>query len=109
MKTASRGTPSCRTHGSGNRAHGAEDQNRPCLHKRAAKQEKLQPLKWCFFLTPPFRELTRVSTLSKSQSIRLNRGPRLLEVRYDLQVVRVGQPEKVHRGDRHSFPRTEEH
>src|SRR6266850_8295208 len=36
-------------------------------------------------------------------------GPRLLEVRYALQVVRVGQPEEVHWGDRHSFPRTEEH
>jgi len=34
-----------------NRAPGAEDQNRSGLHKWAAKQEKLQPLELCFFLT----------------------------------------------------------
>jgi hypothetical protein len=75
MKTAGRGTPNCWTRGSDNRAHGAEDQNTPCLHKWAAKQEKLQPLKWCFFLTPPFRELTRqVELLPRCPSSDFNRG-----------------------------------
>src|SRR5215468_1714240 len=41
------------------RAFGAEVQNRSCLNKWAAKQEKFQPLKVCFFLTAPFIELTR--------------------------------------------------
>src|SRR5436309_2156283 len=38
-----------------------------------------------------------------------NRGAQVLEVPYVLQVVRVGQPEEVHRGDGHLFLRTEEH
>ena len=56
MKTARRGTPNCRIRGSGNRAHGAGDQNRSRLISWAAKQEKIQPLELCFFLTSPFRE-----------------------------------------------------
>jgi hypothetical protein len=39
-----------------NREYGAEDQNRSCSHSWAAKQEKLQPLEACFFLTSPFIE-----------------------------------------------------
>jgi hypothetical protein len=58
MKTATRENPHWAIKLS-NRAPGAEDQNRSCLHKWAAKQEKLQPLELCFFLTSPFRELTR--------------------------------------------------
>jgi hypothetical protein len=58
MKTAARENPHWAINLS-NRAPGAEDQNRSCLHKWAAKQEKLQPLELCFFLTSPFRELTR--------------------------------------------------
>jgi hypothetical protein len=42
-----------------NRADSAEGQNRSCSNKWAAKQEKLQPLELCFFLTPPFIELFR--------------------------------------------------
>src|SRR5215470_834418 len=57
MKTAKRGTPNCRIRVSGNRAHGAGDQNRSCSNRWAAKQEKIQPLELCFFLTSPFREL----------------------------------------------------
>jgi hypothetical protein len=34
-----------------------EGQNRSCSFKRAAKQEKIQPLEWYFFLTSPFGEL----------------------------------------------------
>src|SRR5215468_6087975 len=41
------------------RAFGAEGQNGSCSNKWAAKQEKLQPLHWCFFLPSPFIELTR--------------------------------------------------
>src|SRR5215470_3130218 len=33
--------------------------NRSCSNKWAAKQEKLQPLEWCFLLTSTFIELTR--------------------------------------------------
>ena len=42
-----------------NRAYGAEEQNKSRSIKWAAKQEKLQPLEVCFFLTSPFIELTR--------------------------------------------------
>src|SRR5271154_1393218 len=42
-----------------NRAHGTAVQNRSCSTKRAAKQENLQPLERCFFLTSTFIELTR--------------------------------------------------
>src|SRR5215470_19225479 len=41
------------------RAHGAAGQNRSCSNQWAEKQEKLQPLEWCFFLTSPFIELPR--------------------------------------------------
>src|SRR5215470_7296829 len=43
------------------RAFGAEGQNGSCSNKWAAKQEKLQPLQWCFFLPSPFIELTRTN------------------------------------------------
>ena len=39
-----------------NRAHGAVDQNNSRAMKRAAKQEKFQPLEECFFLTSPFTD-----------------------------------------------------
>jgi hypothetical protein len=58
MKTAGRENPNRWVATPSNRAHGAERQNRPCSTRWAAKQEKLQPLEWCFFLTSPFRELT---------------------------------------------------
>src|SRR5215468_7911557 len=48
------------------RAFAAEVQNRSCLNKWAAKQEKFQPLHWCFFLTAPFIELTRHEELLPS-------------------------------------------
>jgi len=50
-----------------NRAHGAEGQNRSCLNKWAAKQEKLQPKAMCFFLTSTFIELTRQWHVSPQQ------------------------------------------
>ena len=58
MKTAGRENP---IHGvtlPRNRAPGAVGQNRSRSIKWAAKQEKIQPLAWCFFLTSPFIELT---------------------------------------------------
>jgi hypothetical protein len=57
MKTASRENPQRWVVTPSSRAHGAEDQNRSCLNRWAAKQGKLQPLEWCFFLTSPFIEL----------------------------------------------------
>jgi hypothetical protein len=57
MKTADRENPNRWVATPSNRAHGAEGQNRPCSTRWAAKQEKLQPLELCFFLTSPFREL----------------------------------------------------
>src|SRR5260370_20682282 len=56
MKTADRENPNRWAAKRRNRAPGAEDQNRSCLIRWAAKQEKLQPLEWCFFLTSPFIE-----------------------------------------------------
>jgi hypothetical protein len=59
MKTAGRENP---THGvicPRNRAHGAAGQNKSRSIKWAAKQEKVQPMEMCFFLTSPFIELTR--------------------------------------------------
>ena len=51
---------------SSNRAPGADDQNRFCSIKWAAKQEKFRPLQECFFLTSPFIELTRSCKLETS-------------------------------------------
>jgi hypothetical protein len=57
MKTASRRNPNRWVGVSGNRAHGAAVQNRSCSIKWAGKQENVQPLEMCFFLTSPFIEL----------------------------------------------------
>src|SRR5262245_35327868 len=40
------------------RAYSAAGQNRSCSNQWAEKQEKLQPLEWCFLLTSPLIELT---------------------------------------------------
>jgi len=42
-----------------NRAHGAVGQNKSLSIKWAEKQEKLQPLEMCFFLTSTFIEQIR--------------------------------------------------
>jgi hypothetical protein len=68
MKTAARENPHWAIKLS-NRAPGAEDQNRSGLHKWAAKQEKLQPLELCFFLTSPFREQTRTELVQRRVGI----------------------------------------
>jgi hypothetical protein len=57
MKTASRENPNRRATVPHNRAHGAAAQNRSSLIKWAAKQENVQPLEMCFFLTSTFIEL----------------------------------------------------
>jgi hypothetical protein len=59
MKTTDREDPNRWAAKLTNRAPGAEDKNRSCSITWAAKQEKLQPLEWCFFLTSPFIELIR--------------------------------------------------
>src|SRR5258705_11899108 len=59
MKTAGRENPNRRATVPCNRAPGAAAQNRSCSFKWAAKQENVQPLQMCFFLTSLFIELTR--------------------------------------------------
>jgi hypothetical protein len=59
MKTAGRENPNRWAKVSNNRAHGAAGQNRSRSIKWAEKQEKLQPMEECFFLTSPFIELIR--------------------------------------------------
>jgi hypothetical protein len=58
-KTASRENPNRWAHVPSNRAHGAAVQNRSCSIKWAAKQENVQPLETCFFLTSTSIELTK--------------------------------------------------
>jgi hypothetical protein len=59
MKTAGRENPNRWAKASSNRAHGAAAQNRSCSIPWAAKQENVQPLQMCFFLTSTFIELSR--------------------------------------------------
>jgi hypothetical protein len=59
MKTAGRKTPNRWATVFSNRALGADGKNRSRFITWAAKQEKVQPLEMCFFLTSPFIELTR--------------------------------------------------
>jgi hypothetical protein len=59
MKTAGRENPNRWATLASNRAPGAGGQNRSCSIKWAEKQENVQPLEGCFFLTSPFIELTR--------------------------------------------------
>src|SRR5580704_15236238 len=59
MKTAGRGKPNRWPHVSSHRAHAAVGQKPSCSFTEAAKLEKLRPWGSCFFLTPPFIELTR--------------------------------------------------
>jgi len=54
MKTARGENPERWVATPSNRAPGAEGQNRSCSNRWAAKQEKIQPLQLCFFLTSPF-------------------------------------------------------
>src|SRR5258708_835 len=63
MKTAGRENPNHGVAWPRNRAHGAEEQNRSRSIKWAEKQEKFQPKEMCFFLTSPFIELTRMSSI----------------------------------------------
>ena len=58
MKTAQREHPNRWAKVPSNRAPGAVGLNRSCSIYRAAKQEKLQLLERCFFLTSTFIELT---------------------------------------------------
>ena len=59
MKTAGRENPNRWAIVAGNRAPGADGQNRSSSITWAAKQERLQPMRNCFFLTSLFIELTR--------------------------------------------------
>jgi hypothetical protein len=59
MKTAGRENSNRWGNASSNRVLGAEVQNRSCSVMWAAKQEKIRPLRGCFFLTSPFIELIR--------------------------------------------------
>src|SRR6202030_3736170 len=68
MKTASRENPNRCAKVASNRAHGAAAQNRSCSIKWAAKQENVQPLEMCFFLTSPFIELIRTCELLRFHS-----------------------------------------
>src|ERR1700723_4057729 len=67
MKTASRENPKRWGIVPSNRAHGAVGQNSSRSIRWAAKQEKLQPLQWCFFLTSPFIELHRTWGIASSR------------------------------------------
>src|SRR5216684_2661917 len=69
MKTAQREHPNRWAKVPSNRAPGAVGLNRSCSIYRAAKQEKLQLLERCFFLTSTFIELTR-SCERKSSTFR---------------------------------------
>jgi hypothetical protein len=57
MKTSGRENPTRWAAVPSDRDFGAAGQNRSRSIKGAVKQEKLQPLQWCFFLTSPFIEL----------------------------------------------------
>jgi len=59
MKTTGRGNPNRWPIVSSTRAPGADGQNRSCSIKWAAKQENVQPLETCFFLTATFIEQIR--------------------------------------------------
>src|SRR6516165_1922525 len=63
MKTAGTENPNRWVLTPGNRALGAEGQNRSCSSKWAAKEENFQPRDRCFFLTFPFIEQTRTYRL----------------------------------------------
>src|ERR1700747_2311732 len=54
MKTAGRENPNRCAKVAGNRAPGADGQNRSSSIKWAAKQEKFRPMRKCFFLISPF-------------------------------------------------------
>src|SRR5271169_1042939 len=60
MKTPGRENPTTRwATVPSDRDFGAAGPNRSRSIKGAVKQEKLQPLQWCFFLTSPFIALDR--------------------------------------------------
>jgi hypothetical protein len=70
MKTSGRENPTRWAAVPSDRDFGAAGQNRSRSIKGAVKQEKLQPLQWCFFLTSPFIELHRSWDLSCEEIVR---------------------------------------
>src|SRR5215469_16537566 len=80
MKTAGRENPDPWAAKLSNRAPGAEGQNRSCSFKWAEKQEKIQPLGLCFFLTSPFRELTGATTIWRGLFLVARHPPRNREL-----------------------------
>src|ERR1700747_2592520 len=90
MKTAGRETQNGWAKVAGNRAPGADVKNRSSSIKWAVKQEKLQPMRKCFFLTSLFIELTRQVELLGLPVIRAQyQGEsRLRRLRVDYQAWR---------------------
>src|SRR5260370_14679531 len=68
MKTAQREHPNRWAKVPSNRAPGAVGLNRSCSIYRAAKQEKLQLLERCFFLTSTFIELIGSEPVRKTDN-----------------------------------------
>src|SRR5262249_53206033 len=84
MKTAGRENQT-------SRVHSAEGQNRSCSNKWAAKQEKIQPLEWCFFLTSPFIEHTR-SWARLGEGSRIRSGVKVVDFVY---ILGIFQPRRT--------------
>ena len=59
---------------SSDRVYGAAGQKKLCSITWAEKQEKLQPLEKCFFLTSPFMELPCCPWYDQNQPIQLSRS-----------------------------------
>jgi len=68
MKTAGRENPNRWVTVPSTRVHGAEIQNGSRSIQWAGKQEKLQPMEKCFFLTSPFIELHRTWEMFRAPS-----------------------------------------
>jgi hypothetical protein len=71
MKIAGRENLNSWANVSSNRTNGADRQNRPCSILWAVKQENVQSLQTCFFLTSPFIEV--VSTGRRNTFLKFTR------------------------------------
>jgi hypothetical protein len=117
MKTAGRRTSNRWAGVPRNRAPGAVGQNTSRSIRWAAKQEKVQPLEMCFFLTSPFIELTgsRPPGSDLARSPKCAPVPRMVttleitELLDSLGHRRANVRVTLRRSARHSKPHTATH
>src|ERR1700745_3010180 len=97
MKTAGRENPNRWAKVAGNRAPGADVKNRSSSIKWAVKQEKLRPMRKCFFLTSLFIEPIKTGVHIAHRHLSRVRTKRALAAHARASDRRAFRPRAHHR------------